>query len=204
MRSASAIVRIGCLVVFLVLAQAAVAGAPATHLFTRAPSGGVSQAPVPSGPSLQITGLESCGCGIDGIVIDYSWCGIPVGSVGRILVVVDGVVYEDTVNPSITNTCDNTSFALFNDNSGGTATGTWPLPSGKPVEITATVTTPNGNFIVGWKAVLDSCSGTCAFSSSAAYTVSDPVPATTRIGLAALAALLAIAGVAVLLRSRAS
>ena len=52
--------------------------------------------------------------------------------------------------------------------------------------------------------MLDRCSGTCAFSSSALYGVYYPVPTVTAFGLAVFAALLLVVGVFFLLRGRAS
>jgi len=206
MRIARGVVFIACLGVLLAGVAAAV-GAPAAHATAqKLLTGSASPVPPTLGPWIEITGLERCGCGEGGIVFDYYWSSIPAGSIGDIRVIVNGVVYEDTLSSPVPpgGSSGASSWAVHNENSGGTATGTWPLPSGQPVQIILTVTDPGGRIVAGWKSVLDSCSGTCAFSSSALYDVYYPVPTATAFGLAALAALLLVVGVFFLLRGRAS
>jgi hypothetical protein len=157
-----------------------------------------------SPPSVQITGLNSCGCAEGQISISYTWTNLPTGSIGRLRVIVNGVVYEDTTAPVISgDNSGSASWPLHFDNGGGTATGTWPLPSGQQVEILFTDELPLGTIVTGWESVLDSCSGSCVFSTSAPYN-GPSIPATSPLGLAALVALLLIAGVIVLLRVRVS
>ena len=207
MRMPKGIGWIACLGVLLIGAAVSAAGPPASHATAQtllAGSGPRQDGIAP--PSVQITSLNSCGCAEDAISISYTWTNLPIGSTGRLRVIVNGVVYEDTVSPPLTpgNTSGSQNWNLHFENGGGTATGTWPLPAGQPVEIFFTDEFPLGAIVTGWKSVLDSCSGTCVFSSSAQYSSNYPIPTTTTLGLAGLAALLLIAGVIVLLRARAA
>ena len=154
-----------------------------------------------AGPLFQVTGLESCGCAehATGFYISYN---IPVGAVVHTLVTVSGVVYMDELVTNFSGS-GTTDWHLYYANQGGTATGTWPLPSGQPIHVTITLVDEFHRVLGGWELVLDGC-GNCSFvTSQELQGQGGGIPTAGFFGLAALAALLLIAGVFIILRLRA-
>ena len=154
----------------------------------------------PGAASMQVTTLLNCGCADHAIRLAGTYASIPSGAVEHTVVTVNGVVYMDQVG-SFLSGWGTFTWGLFANNSGGTATGTWPLPSGYPVYVNITVEDPLGTVLGSTHLVLDGCDSCNIVSNE--HSPGTPVPATGHLGLIVLAALLLIAGVFVILRLRA-
>ncbi|MBZ5587734.1 MAG: hypothetical protein LAO05_04160 [Acidobacteriia bacterium] len=155
-----------------------------------------------AGPGIQITGVTACGCAIDTTSLAVSFSNLPATTVEHTLVIVNGVVYMDQLGSFLSGSGVG-SWGLFFVNDGGTATGTWPLPSGQPIHVTITLVDQFHRVIGGWEVILDGCGNCNIVTSQALQGEAGAIPTAGFFGLAVLAALLLIAGVFIILRLRA-
>jgi len=119
---------------------------------------GPSQA---AGAQWKVDSVVSSGCDVNDYGFDVTFSGLDgVDNIAHTVVTVGGLVYmnEDAGDPGNRST----EWHLYDDNSYGPTTGTWPIPSGKQMTVRMTIEKPKGTVLSSWTYVTSSCDSTVA------------------------------------------